>query len=136
MGWAFKKNTNDSRESASIYITQNLITSEARVKIYDPMVNKKDILEDIKKVLIEKKYNKNKIQEFLKRVKICNNEYESLDNSCIAIISTEWDQFVKLNWQLIFKKMISPNYIIDGRNILDKERLQQIGFRIYTIGQI
>ncbi len=136
LGWAFKKNTNDSRESASIYITQNLITSEARVKIYDPMVNKKDILDDIKKVLIEKKYNKNKIKEFLKRVKICNNEYESLENSCVAIISTEWDQFVKLNWQLIFKKMISPNYIIDGRNILDKERLQKIGFRIYTIGQI
>ena len=136
LGWAFKKNTNDSRESASIYLTQNLLASGGKVKIFDPMVNKQDILNDIKKALTEKKYKKDNIQEFLTRVTICNDEYDTFYNSSIAVICTEWDQFKKLNWKLIFKTMISPKYIIDGRNILDKERLQHIGFKTYTIGQI
>ena len=119
LGWAFKKNTNDSRESASIDVTLNLLIAGAKVKIYDPMVNKLRILNDLESLLKERKYSKNKIDLIMARVKILKNHIQAMKNCDAITILTEWDEFKNYEWDKILNK---PSNIIlfDGRNITSK----------------
>ena len=136
LGWAFKKNTNDSRESSSIYLAYNLLESGAYINVFDPMVKKDSIIQDIKNIFNERKTKVYDINEYLDRVKIFDDVNDSFIGSSIAVISTEWEMFIDMDWKSIYDKMISPKFIVDGRNIINKNDLKKIGFKIYTIGQI
>ncbi len=118
LGWAFKANTNDSRESAAIFVTEKLFKAGACLKIYDPMVQKKTILNDIERIWnIDKRLKS-------KRIKIVEKLNEV--NKCDAfIILTEWEEFKKIDWEEIAK----GKKIFDGRNILNKSK------NIYQIGK-
>ena len=129
LGWAFKKNTNDSRESASIYISEKLLKEDFKLKIYDPKVSKEKIINDI----IDKQ---NLNSELLsKKIEILASPYKAADGSSLIAICTEWDEFVDLNWNKIYNKMRKPSWCFDGRNILDKNELEKIGFNTFFIGQ-
>ena len=52
----------------------------------------------------------------------------------IAII-TEWDEFKDYDWQEIYNQSVKPANLFDGRNLLDKQRLEDIGFDVYSIGR-
>ena len=52
----------------------------------------------------------------------------------IAIL-TEWRQFAELDYEAIFKDMVKPAFIFDGRNILDHRRLYDLGFNVYAVGK-
>ena len=96
LGWAFKKNTNDSRESASIYISEKLLKEDFKLKIYDPKVSKEKIINDI----IDKQ---NLNSELLsKKIEILASPYKAADGSSLIAICTEWDEFVDLNWNKIY----------------------------------
>ena len=90
LGWAFKANTNDSRESASIKVSEILYKSGASITIYDPMVQKKSILNDIESLW------KSKVNLNDKRIKIVKKI--SKTKKCDAfVIITEWEEFKNID---------------------------------------
>ncbi|MED5354440.1 MAG: nucleotide sugar dehydrogenase [Bacteroidota bacterium] len=135
LGWAFKKNTNDSRESASIYLAKRILSEGATIRIYDPMVNHSRIIDDIQDSFQESNLNRDKIDKILKKVSICNNPYSAFEESNLVSICTEWDEFIKLDWSEVFNIMKKPSWVFDGRNLLEKDNLEELGFKTFFIGQ-
>ncbi len=135
LGWAFKKNTNDSRESASIYLTKQLLQIGVQVNVYDPMVNKNKIFNDIENLFNNSDSNSLKINKKSSNLNVFSSAYDaSLDSSAI-IICTEWDEFKTLNWTQIYASMKNPSWIFDGRNIIDNDQLLKLGFKTFIIGK-
>ena len=130
LGWSFKKNTNDSRESASIYICRDLLLSEAQVHIYDPMVSNERIISDLKDLFFIQGIDKSEIQKLISNVFVYDNIYNSILNSNAILILTEWDEFKSFDWKEFFDKSKSNSFIFDARNIIDKSVTQ----KIYSIG--
>jgi len=128
-GWAFKKDTNDTRESAAIYIADKLIEEGAIVSVYDPKVNKQQIFNDINYL------NSRLESENEELLKYFENPYDACKDSHAIAIVTEWDEFIDYDWNLIFEKSIKPANIFDGRNILEKNKFQSIGFNYFGTGK-
>jgi UDPglucose 6-dehydrogenase len=68
-------------------------------------------------------------------VVICSNAYDACKGADAIIICTEWDEFKVLDYERIYGEMRKPSFIFDGRLILDRNRLQSIGFQVETIGK-
>ena len=117
LGWAFKKDTNDTRESAAINVAQDLINEEAKVTVYDPKVEAAQIQFDL--------------GNQSDAVNIETNPYEACKNAHAVAILTEWDEFTAYDWQKIYDNMLKPAFVFDGRNILNKQKMKEIGF-VYT----
>ena len=130
LGWSFKKNTNDSREAASIYVCRDLLLSEAQVHIYDPMVSNERIISDLKGLFSVQGIGKSEIQKLISNVYVYDNIYNSILNSNAILILTEWDEFKSFDWKEFFDKSKSNSLIFDARNIIDKSITQ----KIYSIG--
>lgn len=128
-GWAFKKNTNDSRESSSIYVTDYLIAQGAEVNIYDPMVSNQRIISDLKSLWVNKKISSLEISEKIKKVKIHSNPIVAVDQNHALGIITEWEEFKLIDWELVSRKMLKSAKIFDGVNILKNvKKFQPIFF--------
>lgn len=128
LGWAFKKDTNDTRESAAIYVADDLISEQASVSIYDPKVQEIQILADLNYL------NTRSEIENSQCINVVSEPYEACKNAHAIAILTEWDEFKSYNWQKIYDNMLKPAFIFDGRNLLDKKGLEQIGFIYKGIG--
>jgi len=128
LGWAFKKDTNDTRESAAIYVADLLIDEQATVKVYDPKVSETQIIEDLN-YLNTRKEKKNKTY-----LKTESDPYIALKGADAIAVLTEWDEFKTYDWKNIYDNMKKPAFIFDGRNILDREVLEKIGFIYRGIG--
>ena len=128
LGWAFKKDTNDTRESAAIYVSDNLIKSNINLNIYDPKVKESQIFFDMNYINGNDKKNK-------EHISIYNNPIDCIHKTNIIAILTEWDEFKDYDWNKIYNKMSKPAYIFDGRNILDKVKLESIGFNYIGLGR-
>ena len=130
LGFAFKKDTNDTRESASIYICRDLLEEQACLAIYDPKVSEYQIRLDLKQreVLEDGRPNSNVVIE--------QDPYLAARDAHAVLIMTEWDEFRDLDFQRIFAGMFKPAFIFDGRNILDMKTLREIGFKVRGIGKI
>tara|TARA_E500000178_G_C17031763_1_gene760983 strand:+ start:578 stop:1954 length:1377 start_codon:yes stop_codon:yes gene_type:complete len=126
LGWAFKKDTNDSRESASIYLTKYLIENNVKVKVYDPMVSKQRVYND----LLEMGANINS-----KNLKFFNSPIEAIKSSSGIAICTEWDEFKNYDWKNIYNLMDDSPWVFDGRNILNIKKIKGFGFNVYSIGK-
>ena len=134
-GWAFKKNTNDTRESAAIYVADRLLDDGAIIHVYDPQVSKKKIINDMKTLWEFRNYSDNRINKLLENLVIHDNYNDPVVKSHAVVILTEWDEFKNYNWNKIFSVMKRPSFIFDGRNILDKNTLSKIGFKVYQLGK-
>ena len=128
LGWAFKKDTNDTRESAAIYVSDSLIRSNISISVYDPKVKESQIFFDLNYINENDTNNR-------KYVSVYNNPLDCIDKTNIIAILTEWDEFKDYDWEKIYKKMSKPAYIFDGRNILDREKLESIGFNYIGLGR-
>jgi len=129
LGWAFKKDTNDTRESAAIYVADHLLDEEAFITIYDPKVTEEQIYKDLDYL------GTRSSEENRRLVKIVSNPYEAcIDAHAIAVL-TEWDEFKTYDWKKIYDKMYKPAFVFDGRNILNSEVLKQVGFITYNVGK-
>ena len=128
LGWAFKKDTNDTRESAAIYVADMLIAERANISVYDPKVSKIQMEEDLN-YLDTRDSNDN--YEYLSTH---NNAYDTCKDAHAIAILTEWDEFKDLDWQKIYDTMLKPAFLFDGRNILEREKLEKIGFIYNRIG--
>jgi UDPglucose 6-dehydrogenase len=120
LGFAFKKDTGDTRESAAISVINKLLEENAYVQIYDPKVPESQIKDDL---------------SYHTRVKICNDAYSACKDTDAVLILTEWDEFKTLSYDIIFASMNKPAFIFDGRLILDAKKLRQIGFTVEVIGK-
>ena len=128
LGWAFKKDTNDTRESAAIYVADDLINEEARLTVYDPKVSFSKILSDLD-YLESRTPVKNK-----EHIAAVTTAYEACQNAHAIAILTEWDEFRSYDWQKIYDSMQKPAFVFDGRNILDADQMKAIGFVYLGIG--
>lgn len=128
LGWAFKKDTNDTRESAAIYVANDLLFENANLSIYDPKVNRTQILNDLD-YLNSRTYSENE-----RLIISADNAYDACRDSHAIAILTDWDEFKELDWQRIYDNMVKPAYIFDGRRLLNQALLQKIGFIFYQIG--
>lgn len=124
LGFAFKKDTNDTRESAAIAVCRDLLAEQARVTVYDPKVPADEIRRDV--------LGAGKDEP---RLTIANSAYEAVDGAHAVAVVTEWDEFKKLDYQQVYGAMTKPAFIFDGRNILDLAQLEKIGFRVHGIGK-
>jgi len=128
LGWAFKKDTNDTRESAAIFVADDLIYEQANIAVYDPKVSEERILADLD-YLDHRAIDKNK-----KRVHSYYDPYAACEGAHAIAVLTEWDEFRDLDWQRIFDSMQKPAFVFDGRNLLDGATLKEIGFVYEGIG--
>jgi UDPglucose 6-dehydrogenase len=130
LGFAFKKDTDDTRESAAIKVCQDLLDEGAKVWVYDPKVHPEIIRANIAEQTPDKPRN-----ERSKRLETPGDAYEACAGAHAIAVLTEWDEFKALDFPRIFAGMPKPAFIFDGRNILDLEALQKIGFRASGIGK-
>ena len=123
LGFAFKKDTNDTRESAAIYVCRDLIDEQANVSIYDPQVTEKQIRHDLG------------LEADDPAVAVCADAYEAARDAHAILILTEWDEFKTLDFEKIYDSMNLPAFLFDGRNVLDLKALEAIGFEASGIGR-
>lgn len=137
LGWAFKKDTNDTRESAAIYVADELLKENAEVHVYDPKVSKKQIIADLKYLQEHKDSCSQKIsnEDIDKLVFVYDDPYEAMHSAHAVAVLTEWNVFTNYDWKKVYEKMCKPAFLFDGRNILDKNKVQNYGFELYTIGK-
>jgi len=123
-GFAFKKDTNDTRESAAINVVRDLLAEHANVVVYDPKVPADEIVAD---VLGKGQANP--------RLTVATSAYEAAKAAHAIAIVTEWDEFKTLDYTKIFEGMHKPAFLFDGRNIVDLAKLRAVGFRASGIGR-
>jgi UDPglucose 6-dehydrogenase len=128
LGWAFKKDTNDTRESAAIYVTDHLLHEQAQITVYDPKVSEAQISFDLD-YLATRPADENR-----KGVNVMTDPYEACKDAHAIAILTEWEEFKDYDWKRIYDGMLKPAKIFDGRNLLDSAKLKAIGFQFQAIG--
>jgi len=129
LGWAFKKDTNDTRESAAVYVADNLLDEQATLTVYDPKVSAAQIYADLDFL------GTRTPEENRRLVKVVNDPYQACNNAFAVAILTEWDEFKEYEWKQIYAKMYKPAFIFDGRNVLDASEINAIGFKLHSIGK-
>ncbi|MDB9993738.1 nucleotide sugar dehydrogenase [Flavobacteriaceae bacterium] len=128
LGWAFKKDTNDTRESAAIYVADMLIDEQAMIKVYDPKVTSTQMMCDLNYLSTRSEKENSKYLQTQK------DPYKALESSHAVAVLTEWVEFKNYDWQRIYDAMQKPAFVFDGRNILDQQKLEAIGFLYKGIG--
>ncbi|MCL2843883.1 MAG: UDP-glucose 6-dehydrogenase [Chitinivibrionia bacterium] len=119
LGFAFKKDTGDTRETPAFYVAKQLRDEQAQVVISDPQAldNAKIDLKATDGIAYE------------------TDPYKAAEGAHAIAILTEWDLYKTLDYEKIYKTMVKPAMIFDGRNILDHQKLYDIGFNVYRIGK-
>ncbi|MDI1254483.1 MAG: UDP-glucose 6-dehydrogenase [Flavobacterium sp.] len=128
LGWAFKKDTNDTRESAAIYVADYLLNEQAQLMVFDPQVKEQKVLADLD-YLDTRTAAENK-----SGITVHSDPYEACKGVHAIAILTEWDEFKLYNWQKIYDNMQKPAFIFDGRNILNGEEMKSYGFIFQSVG--
>lgn len=129
MGWAFKKDTNDTRESAAIYVADHLLEEQAKIEVFDPKVQENQIYNDLNALATRSK------EENQKLLKAVSSPYQACEGAHAIALLTEWDEFIEYDWQRIKNNMRKPAFVFDGRKILDRKKLEDLGFIYYAIGE-
>ena len=129
LGWAFKKDTNDTRESAAIYVADHLLNDHADIHVYDPRVPEKSMYADLNYLATRS------TEENAEMLTVHPDPYDACKDAHAIAIITEWDEFITLDWQKIYDNMKKPAFLFDGRNILNHEDLKKIGFKVFAIGK-
>ena len=122
-GFAFKENTNDTRESPAIDICKDFLSENARLAFYDPKVSKGQILSDLG------------LSDGDSRVEFCDSPYKAAEGAHAIVVLTHWDEFKTLDYGKIKATMVRPSWIFDGRNCLDHRLLLELGYLLRAIGK-
>ena len=129
-GFAFKKNTGDTRESPAISVCRGLLEERAKIAIFDPKVEKEEIMRD---------FQENDVLPtgvaFDDLVTIVNSAEDAVKGAHAIAVLTEWDEFAGYDYEALYKEMEKPAFVFDGRNILNHASLQGIGFTVHAIGK-
>lgn len=128
LGWAFKKDTNDTRESAAIYVADDLINEQAKISVFDPKVSESKMLSDLNYL------ETRTVEENNTALTVFDDAYKGCKGAHAVAVLTEWDEFTTYDWQRIYDSMHKPAFVFDGRNILNAKELESIGFVYKRIG--
>jgi UDPglucose 6-dehydrogenase len=120
LGFAFKADTGDTRESPAIYISRKLLEEKAEIVISDP------------KALNNAK---NDLKEIEGNISFIEDPYKAASGAHAIALLTEWELYRTLDFKQIHSTMVKPAFIFDGRNILDHNALYKTGFNVYPIGK-
>ncbi|XP_053623088.1 UDP-glucose 6-dehydrogenase [Plodia interpunctella] len=130
LGFSFKKNTGDTRESPAICVASTLLDEGAKLHIYDPKVEHEQILYELTNPYVTPDPERVK-----RNIIIHDSAYSAVKGTHAIVLCTEWDEFKELDYRKIYDTMMKPAYMFDGRKILDHEKLLNIGFHVHTIGK-
>ena len=135
LGFAFKANTNDTRESPAIQICKDLLSEGAILRIHDPKVEKKQISIDLGKTSKEGLKN-NKIQDLntgkqWEKLPLDKGFFQDID---ALVILTEWEEYSKINWDIVVNCMKSPGWVFDSRSIIDPKKILENGLNLWRMG--
>uniref|UniRef100_A0A7S0UYA1 UDP-glucose 6-dehydrogenase n=1 Tax=Polytomella parva TaxID=51329 RepID=A0A7S0UYA1_9CHLO len=136
-GFAFKKDTGDTRETPAIDVCKGLMNDGAHCCVYDPKVTTDQIYRDMsasKFAWDDPNFSKSQ-GGTLRNLSTQRDPYDAAENAHAICVMTEWDEFKTYDYQKLFEKMTKPAFIFDGRNILDHAKLRKIGFIVYALGK-
>lgn len=131
-GFAFKKDTGDTRESAACYVMKELLEERAMLSVYDPKVTRAQMFEEFKYSCA---LDHASFEGLDRHIVTADSAFESARGAHAIAIMTEWDEFISLDYQAIYDVMSKPAFVFDGRNILPHAQLRDIGFQVYAIGK-
>lgn len=120
LGFAFKADTGDTRESPAINIVTKLLMEHADVVISDPKALKNAAAD---------------LSGIKGSVKYIEDPYQAAAGCHALVILTDWDLYRKLDYKKIYRSMVKPAFLFDGRNIIDHSKCFKIGFNVYPIGK-
>ena len=124
LGYAFKANTNDTRESPSISICTKLLYEGAFLKINDPKVSEEAILSSL-----------NHVEDPFLNFTFSKDIYTCVQDADGLVILTEWDSYKTINWNLIANKMRKPSWVFDTRGIVNEKELNKHGLNLWKLGK-
>ena len=116
VGLAFKPETDDMREAPALVVIDKLLQDGAAVRVFDPVA-----MDECKRRIGD-------------AVTYCKNMYDAADGADVFALMTEWRQFRMPSWNVI-KKVMTGNVIVDGRNIYDRQEVEEMGFTYTRIGE-
>ena len=116
IGLSFKPETDDMREAPALVVIDKLLADGATVRVFDPIA-----MDECKRRIGDV-------------VTYCKNMYDAADGADVFALMTEWRQFRMPSWNVIHKVM-TGNIIVDGRNIYDRQELEEQGFVYTRIGE-
>ncbi|MBN1394021.1 MAG: nucleotide sugar dehydrogenase [Pirellulales bacterium] len=119
-GAAFKAHTNDTRESPALAVCRALLSERAEIAITDPHAlenARADLGDEAAKVRFEP------------------DPYAAAAGAHAVALLTDWPQYAELDYEAIFDRMVEPPFLFDGRNLLDHQRLFEIGFNVFPLGK-
>ena len=131
LGFSFKANTNDIRESPAIQIVNYLLNEGANIVINDPKVNKEQIFQTLREsnnLIGELKFPHKNTCNF------SNDIYDAVNNADAVIIITEWDIYKNIDWKRVSKLMKSPGWVFDTRSIIDGRYIRKLGLEFWSVG--
>lgn len=129
LGFAFKKDTNDTRESAAIDVCRALLAERAQIAIFDPKVSAEAVLKDLSAATGLDP------ERLTGRVHCERDAYTAADAADAIVVLTEWDEFRSLDFRRVYDSMKKPAFAFDGRNILPHQDMRKIGFDVQAIGK-
>lgn len=130
-GFAFKKDTGDTRESSAITVCAKLLEEGAMLNIYDPKVTMEMILMELEYAISDERARK----LIRTNVRRCESALEATNQAHAIAVLTEWDEFVTTDYAAHYRHMMKPAFFFDGRLIVDAKKLREIGFETFTIGK-
>lgn len=136
-GFAFKKDTNDTRESAAIHVCRDLLCERARLKIYDPRVAPDQIRAELIAAMTDASgvISSSDRQLIEKNVSIADDAYAAADNAHAVAVLTEWDEFKDVDLKRVHASMQKPAFLFDGRHVISSCQAQAAGFDFHCIGR-
>jgi len=143
LGWAFKKDTNDTRESAAIYVADELLHDRAEIHVYDPQVKAEQVYADLEYLQKHRRNNSHSYgeqepitaEEIRSLVHVYDEPFDAMADAHAIAVLTEWDEFKNYDWSKVYDTMKKPAFVFDGRNILDRTKLTELGFNLHSIGK-
>ena len=132
LGFAFKKDTGDVRETPSMFVVRDLLAEGAKLHVYDPQVKREDMWVEMNYTCGINKDNTVGLEE---SITTSADAMSACEGAHALAILTEWDEFKTLDYEAIYKTMAKPAFIFDGRNIVDHAALREIGFEVHAIGK-
>ena len=116
VGLSFKPETDDMREAPALVVIDKLLNDGATIRVFDPIA-----MDECKRRIGDS-------------VTYCKNMYDAADGADVFALMTEWRQFRLPSWNVI-KKVMNGNVIVDGRNIYDRQEVEEQGFVYTRIGE-
>ena len=126
LGFSFKANTNDIRNSPSIKISRQLLGEDAKLVISDPKVEKNKIFEAL--------MYKDKDINFENKISFEIDIAKAIENSDAVLIMTEWEEYKNLDWKFLQNKMRKPSWVFDTRSIISIQKIKETNLNLWQLG--